>query len=153
MARLKISLLGSFQIHLNKAAITKFESNKVRALLAYLMVESQEAHSRGKLAALFWPEMSVGRANSNLSQALYNLRQLLQDHQTNPAFFLRSRDSIQFNRKSDYWLDLEQFNQNLILDKAVLISDDGYQENLQLVPLDPGVILQCWTGRPLFSRL
>ena len=130
MARLKVQLFGSFQVHLNEAAITKFESNKVRALLAYLLVENQEAHRREKLTVLFWPEMPAKRANSNLSQGLYNLRRLLQDHQSNPPFFLRSREAIQFNPDSNYWLDTEQFNQNLIQGQALLSSDDGVPENL-----------------------
>ena len=40
MTRLKIRLLGSFQVSLSSAPLTSFESNKVRALLAYLAVES-----------------------------------------------------------------------------------------------------------------
>ncbi len=131
MARLRINLFGSFQVHLNEAPITKFESNKVRALLAYLIVESQEAHSREILAALFWPEMSAKRASSNLSQALYNLRNLIQDPQINPAYLLRSRESVQFNPESDYWLDIEQFNRNLIRDQALVTSNDGVHKNLQ----------------------
>ncbi len=131
MARMKIRLFGSFQVHLNEAPITKFESNKVRALLAYLVVKSQETHRREKLAALFWPEMPARRANSNLSQALYNLRQKIQDHLANPPFLLCTRETVQFNQESDYWLDIEQFNQNLIPEKAQEPSSDKYFENLQ----------------------
>lgn len=131
MARLKINLLGSFRIYLEEALITNFESNKVRALLAYLAVESWDSHNREKLSTLFWPEMSAKRASSNLSQALYSLRQLLQDHQATPPFLLHSRDSIQFNRESDYWLDVEQFNQNLIQDQTLAPFNDGYHENMQ----------------------
>ena len=126
MTRMKIRLFGSFQVHLNEAPITKFESNKVRALMAYLVVESQEAHRREKLAAIFWSEMSGRRANSNLSQALYSLRQKIQDHLANPPFLLRTRETVQFNRVSDYWLDIEQFNQNLIPEKAQGPSSDKY---------------------------
>ncbi len=113
MARLKIHLLGAFQVNLDTAPITNFESNKVRALLAYLMVESLEAHSREKLAAMFWPGSPAKRANSNLSQALYNLRRGIQDHDVNPAYILRRRDLVQFNPESDYWLDVKAFNAQL----------------------------------------
>ena len=57
MAQLAIKLLGSFQVNLDGNSVTKFESNKVRALLAYLAVESGTAHSREKLTDLFWPNM------------------------------------------------------------------------------------------------
>ena len=40
MARLVVSLLGSFEVTLDGVLITAFESNKVRALLAYLAAEA-----------------------------------------------------------------------------------------------------------------
>jgi len=131
MGRLNIRLLGSFQVDIAATPITKFESNKVRALLAYLVIESSQTHSREKLVALFWPEMPAKRASSNLSQALYSLRHLLQDHQENPPFLLRTREAVQFNRESDYWLDIEQFNQNLVQDQPLVTSNDGYHETLE----------------------
>ena len=40
MAKLEISLFGPFQVLLNGAPVTQFESVKVRALLAYLAAEA-----------------------------------------------------------------------------------------------------------------
>ena len=56
MARLSISLLGTFQVLLYGQAVTGFESDKVRALLAYLALESDRPHRREALAGLLWPE-------------------------------------------------------------------------------------------------
>lgn len=129
MTQLRIRLLGSFQVGLDESPITNFESNKVRALLAYLTVESKKAHGREKLAALFWPDMPAKRANSNLSQALYNLRRLIQDQQVEPPYLLRSRDVVQFNPDSDYWLDVNTFigqlDENRIQDISLLAMEDG----------------------------
>jgi DNA-binding SARP family transcriptional activator/predicted ATPase len=113
MTRLRVRLLGAFQVTLEGVPITQFESNKVRALLAYLAVEHHQAHSREKLAALLWPEMPSRRSSSNLSQALYNLRRLIQDQQAQPPYLLRERAAVQFNRCSDFWLDVDAFNQAL----------------------------------------
>ena len=52
MTRLTVRLLGSFQANLDGKPVTLFESDKVRALLAYLMVESGEVHRRDKLAGM-----------------------------------------------------------------------------------------------------
>ena len=41
MARLSIRLLGPFQVTLDGQPVTAFEPDKVRALLAYLAVESE----------------------------------------------------------------------------------------------------------------
>jgi DNA-binding SARP family transcriptional activator/predicted ATPase len=110
---LAIRTLGSFQVSIETRPITKFESNKAKALLAYLAVESSQAHSREKLASLFWPEMPSKRASSNLSQTLYNLRQLLGDHLVQPPYFLRGREAVQFNPESDHWLDVQAFTAQL----------------------------------------
>ena len=51
-------------------------------------------------------------ARHNLRQALFNLRLMLGDHFARPPYLLVSRDAIQFNRESDYSLDLDLFNFN-----------------------------------------
>ena len=79
MARLSISTLGSLIATLDGEAVLSFESDKVRALLAYLAVESERPHRREKLVALLWPDQSEERARASLSQALYNLRRVLGD--------------------------------------------------------------------------
>ena len=52
MAQLALNLLGTFQAALDDAPITGFESDKVRALLAYLTVESDRPQRREMLAGL-----------------------------------------------------------------------------------------------------
>ena len=51
MDLLDIHLLGSYQVSRGNIPTTGFESNKVRALLAYLAVEADIPHQRRKLAA------------------------------------------------------------------------------------------------------
>jgi hypothetical protein len=46
----------------------------------------------------------------NLRQALFNLRQAIGDQTASPPYLLISREAIQFNRASDYWLDHAQFD-------------------------------------------
>lgn len=41
MARLALSFLGPFEATLDEVPVTEFDSNKVRALLAYLAVEAR----------------------------------------------------------------------------------------------------------------
>ena len=54
MARLEITLLGTFQVKLDGELLTGFRSDKSRALLAYLAVESTRPHRRDWLASLLW---------------------------------------------------------------------------------------------------
>ncbi|MCK4977439.1 MAG: AAA family ATPase, partial [Anaerolineales bacterium] len=114
MARLSLSFFGSYQVRLNGENIDGFESDKVRALLAFLAVESDQAHRREKLVGLLWPEKPERRARRNLSQALYNLRIALQERNTQPAYLISTRYSIGFNTSSDYRLDVSDFTELLI---------------------------------------
>jgi predicted ATPase/DNA-binding SARP family transcriptional activator len=74
MATLTINLLGGFRAQRGGDAITHFRSEKVRALLAYLVVEADRSHSRVTLAALLWPDQSGAAGLANLSQTLTRLR-------------------------------------------------------------------------------
>jgi DNA-binding SARP family transcriptional activator len=56
MARLRVSLLGSFGVELDGKKVTAFTSNKARALLAYLATEANQPHRRKQLAGLLWPD-------------------------------------------------------------------------------------------------
>jgi len=89
--------------------VTAFESDKVRALLAYLAVESDRPHRREKLVGLLWPERSERSARQNLSQALFNLRYIIGDRDAQPSFLLITPQTLQFNRSSDHWLDVTAF--------------------------------------------
>lgn len=122
MPRLEIQLLGSFHVALDKAPVTIFESNKVRALLAYLVVESEQAHSRSKLAALLWPDKPEKTALSNLRYALTNLRSAVADRATQPPHLIVSRREIQFNVSEHNWCDVHAF-------ESFLKASEGAGEN------------------------
>ena len=75
--RLRVQLLGTFAVLLDGTPLTRFRSSKVRALLAYLAMESGRPHRREALATLLWGEYPQRDALRSLSQALTNLRSLL----------------------------------------------------------------------------
>ena len=77
MAKLSVRLIGPFQAVLDGVILTDFRSNKVSGMLAYLAIESQRPWTRSYLADLFWPNFPEDNAQSNLSNALWNLRTLL----------------------------------------------------------------------------
>lgn len=102
LAVLHIRLFGGLVISQNEALLTKFISNKVPALLAYLAV-TRRPHQRDTLAALLWGEMADADAKNNLRQALSNLRKLISPH------LLVTRETIGWNTAVPYTLDVEQF--------------------------------------------
>ncbi len=137
MAQLRISLLGPFQVSRGGLPISGFESDKARALLAYLVVEADRPHRREALAGLLWPDTPERTARTNLRSALANLRQVIRDHQATPPFFISTRQTIQFNLHSDYELDVKLF-----LDGLSDVEDSkGAQTNNQIATLKNAINL------------
>jgi predicted ATPase/DNA-binding SARP family transcriptional activator/Tfp pilus assembly protein PilF len=109
---LNLYLLGRPLIELGGEPVDGFVSEKVLMLLGYLAVQAaakpggfaaEGSLARERLAGLFWGDMPDRRAKANLRMAVYNLQQLL------PGYLQAARLSVAFNRQSDYWLDVEQF--------------------------------------------
>jgi DNA-binding SARP family transcriptional activator len=114
MARLSISLLGTFEVTLDGKPVTGFASDKVRALLAYLAAEPDRPHRRETLAGLLWTDYPEASARTSLRRALSNLRRAIGDHDAEPPFLSISRQSVQFNCSSDAWCDVSAVERALV---------------------------------------
>ncbi len=125
MPRLVLSLLGSFRAILDGRPITAFQSDKARALLAYLAVESERPHSREKLAGLLWPNSSEAAARASLSEALSSLRQALGDRAAQAPVLLASRQSVQFNCEADVLVDVVAFERQTRGERSESMADGG----------------------------
>ncbi|MBI5301011.1 MAG: AAA family ATPase [Chloroflexi bacterium] len=118
MPHLSLSLLGGFQVRLNGEQLTAFGSDKVRALLAFLAVESARPHRRAELGAMLWHNLPEKKAAHNLSQTLLRLRNALREQasarrSSRQPFLLITNQDVQFNPLSDYKLDVALFDQLL----------------------------------------
>ena len=113
MSRVSIHLFGPFQTFLNGVPLENFKSDKARALLAYLAVESEQPHSRTKIAGYLWPQMSDTEALANLRFTLSSLRHTLKEKKTLQPVLSASRGTLQFNPLSDAWVDVTFFEQQL----------------------------------------
>jgi predicted ATPase/DNA-binding SARP family transcriptional activator/GNAT superfamily N-acetyltransferase len=97
MTRLVVSLLGPMEVLLNGQAITGFNDNKMRGLLAYLVLKPGRQHARKELADLLWPDAK--NPTDNLRNALSKLRrEVLNDQNVSASsFFTNSDHVVQFN--------------------------------------------------------
>ncbi len=109
MSPLSIRLLGSWQTSLNDQPLIGFESDKVRALLAYLAVESDHPHRREALAGLLWPERPEYNARRCLNQALCDLRRVVGDRTASFPLLIVTRQTVQLNPASEHMLDVAAF--------------------------------------------
>ena len=70
MLHLSLSLLGPFQSELNGQPATGLESNRIRALLVYLAVESDIPHARPSVAGIQGP----GYPNNSVRRDLWAIK-------------------------------------------------------------------------------
>lgn len=128
MVRLCMRLFGTYHVTLDGETVSGFASDKVRALLAYLVVEADQPQRREKLAGLLWPDFPDTLAHGNLRAALANLRTVIGDRASMQArseahpYLLISRQTIRFNRAADAWIDVLSFAERS--DRATLASLD-----------------------------
>jgi DNA-binding SARP family transcriptional activator len=151
MTHLAISLLGSFGVSVDGQPANDFDSNKVRALLAYLAVESDRPHRRETLAGILWPEAPDRSAFNNLRYSLSDLRQNIGDREARPPFLLITHDSLQFNRASDHTLDVTSLERCL---NAEMDDPESLRELAEAVSLYRGWFLEGFSvsGSPPFEE-
>ncbi len=78
--------------------VTAFHSDKARALLAFLAIESDRPHRRETLAGLLWPGYTEASARQSLSQALLSINRLLAAPWTEgPPLFSATRGELQLH--------------------------------------------------------
>jgi len=139
MSCLAVELLGSFRVISDGLPVKGLASDKVRALLAYLAVESNQPHRREKLVALLWPDSAEQAARANLRRVLGNLRKAIGDPKAEPPFVLISPQSVQFNTASDAWVAVTAFRTLLESDRA---DDPDAQRLEEAVALYRGSFLE-----------
>jgi oligopeptide transport system substrate-binding protein len=126
-------------VTLDGERVAGFDSDKVRALLAYLAVESDREHRREKLAGLLWSDYPERSARTSLRRALANLRHVIGDHQASPPFLKTTHLTIQFNPSSNHWLDVATFS-DLVEGKAGIPPEIDQLE--EAVTLYKGIFLE-----------
>ena len=134
---LKLTFLGTFHVALGEHTLTDFKTSKVRALLAYLAVESTRAHERAGLAGLLWPDMPERSALRNLTQTLVRVRHAIRDEEATPPYINATRQTVQLNHHSPYSLDVADFANTLMLyrEKGLPPATAGEQSPLATVEM------------------
>lgn len=112
MSQLRLLLFGRFQVTRNDAPITNFQTNKTKALLAYLALKPGQPHTRAALAGILWPEKPEQAALANLRQSLRHLRLTIGEDVAETSLLI-SRQTVQFNPAGAVWIDVFQFTQHL----------------------------------------
>ena len=131
LAMLKIRLLGTPQLYLNRASLGGAVTGRELALLAYLAVTGT-LQDRSTLSTLFWPEIGEQQARKNLRNLLYSLRQSIGDYLDS------NRQTVCLRRDQIDWIDVEIFSSYWINHQL----DIGNQRLPEILGLYQGDFLQ-----------
>ena len=108
--QVEIRLLGGFRVRLAGETVRGFESQKVRALLAYLACHPDRDLGRDQLADLLWPESGPDAGRRNLRQALYNLRRGLGERGSEIVDGSGSQNLVRLRLGDEDFLDVAAFH-------------------------------------------
>ncbi|WP_420642374.1 AfsR/SARP family transcriptional regulator [Candidatus Leptofilum sp.] len=110
MSSLQIALFDGIQVQFDDQPIT-LAYDKVRALLAYLLIEANQPQRRERLVGLLWPEQPEKEARHSLSQALLKLRQAIDP---NNDMIIANRHTVGLNPAAQFELDTAVFTTHLL---------------------------------------
>ena len=112
--KLTVQLFGVLEVKLDGQPVTGLRTDKVRALLTYLLIERAHPHPREALAELLWPDQAPEAALHNLRQALSTLRKALGGDGTGELgtpFLLFQGDMVAWNPAAETWVDVLAFTE------------------------------------------
>lgn len=117
----RIHFFGSLQIYRGNDALS-LKGEKVRNLLAYLVLHPRITHRREMLASMLWPDAEPERVRRNLSDLLYRMQKEIEPH-----WLLVDGDSIALQPNANLWVDVWEFDR-LIAGQ----NDDDLQNAVEL---------------------
>ncbi len=111
LAGLILSLLGQLQIKHRQSGTITLTNRKAIGLLAYLLIESDHAHSREFLLGLLWPDLPTAAAQNNLRVTWAYLQKALgTSASAEQPYLIGDRLALCFNPLSDHELDVARFH-------------------------------------------
>jgi DNA-binding SARP family transcriptional activator len=122
-ASLLVYCLGSFRVYKDDQLIEKWPGNKCKQILKYMVINRSAPVNQEILMELFWPGMDIKGARRNLYQAIYNLRQALQNSDEDYPYILTEGNSYSLNPEIDLWVDSEAFDLHYQNAQTLIASD------------------------------
>jgi DNA-binding SARP family transcriptional activator len=107
---LRVHLFGRPRLLLDEIACSVGGRPKVVPLLAYLLLHRGSALPRQTIANALWPDEPEDEARANLRRHLNYLQHLLPQAPEGRPWVLAAGGTLQWNPRSDVWLDVEEFD-------------------------------------------
>jgi DNA-binding SARP family transcriptional activator len=148
----RITLFGALEITHDPAAPRRPPTQRVLALLGYLIAHHDVPQARDKLVDLLWPDLPPRQGRRMLSDTLWRARRVLTaPGQDDTPALLIAGDTVAFRPDASIWVDLIAFEQYLHDRKN---ADEGTIEQIRTaVELYRGDFLEdCYDDWALYER-
>lgn len=131
-----IKLFGEFCLTVNESPITRVTSERLQALLAFLLLHRDAPQPRQQIAVHLWPDATDADAKANLRRRLHELKQLLPEADR----WLRIESkTVQWIQEKSCFLDVAEFEAAIA--KAQLSQEEAKQALEQAAKLYQGDLL------------
>ena len=145
-------MLGGLAVVHGDRRISRFQTQKTGALLAFLALHSSKSHGRESLAEMLWPEGDPLAIRNRLNQAISSLRRQLHPPELGPGTVLVSdHHSVGVNSQSVV-SDVEEFEKHLRLAENAANEDERIKFLESAVALYKGELLEGYYEDWVFSR-
>ena len=103
----RIELFGKFRITRGDEPVTTVNTNRLKSLLAFLILNGDAPQSREHAAFLLWPDSEEAQARTNLRQLIHHLRRALPDE---CGFLAAETQSVQWRQGASCTVDVMEFD-------------------------------------------
>jgi DNA-binding SARP family transcriptional activator len=102
-----IRLVGELRVELDGRRLETIASRRARSLLAWLALHPG-LHARGRVAAIFWPDVLDSSARASLRTTLATLRRSLGDEAG--SSIVAGRDRVGLEDRPEVWVDVREID-------------------------------------------
>lgn len=120
-----INLFGNLRISFAGRPVTALNTNRLRSLIAYLILHGDTPQPRERLAFLLWPASSESQARTNLRQLLHHLKRAL------PAecnLLVTDHFAVQWRQDASCAVDVVDFQAAIAASTAARTEQDRARE-------------------------
>src|SRR5262247_2936025 len=129
MPRLHIQLFGDFRLIYADSQVDHFNSPRLQALLAYLVLHRDTPQLRQYLADRLWPDSNEAQARTNLRQLVHSLKQTLPEAD---QFVYTDAVTLQWRAEALFSLDVAEFEEACAHAQAAERQGDSHALRLAL---------------------
>jgi DNA-binding SARP family transcriptional activator/predicted ATPase len=140
IADFNMKCFGGFHLEVNGNPIYNFKTNKARALLVYLAVETPRRFRRSHLAGMLWSEFREDQALHSLRQTLVWLKKAMAEVNNHTPILITSQDTIGINPEININVDLLDF-ENYLKNALQYYRQDKHLDHVDILGLKKAIDL------------